>query len=125
VQAEPGGDSVTVSGADLRLKQDPGAGDVIQISSNARASDSDLLKLAQNSLDALQKAMDSLLDAARSLEAHQGFLGAAEGTSAANADFDADGARLLALQVRQGLDAIGGKSIANVEPQAVLSLFRA
>ena len=33
-------------------------------------------------------------------------------------------ARLLALQVRQGLESAGAP-IANVEPQAVLSLFRA
>jgi hypothetical protein len=40
-------------------------------------------------------------------------------------DLDADGARLMALQVRQGLEAAGAGAIANVEPQAVLSLFRA
>jgi hypothetical protein len=67
--------------------------------------------------------MGRLVDSARSLEAHQGFLAAAE--AGARGDFDADGARLLALQIRQGLDAAGGAPIANAEPQAVLSLFRA
>ena len=38
---------------------------------------------------------------------------------------DADSARLMALQVRQGLESVGTAAIANVEPQAVLSLFRA
>lgn len=125
VQAEPGADPVEVSGADLRLKQDPKASDILQVDAASQVTNPDLAKLAQSSLDTLQKAMESLLDAARSLEAHQGFLGAAESVSASNADLDADGARLLALQVRQGLEALGSKGIANGEPQAVLSLFRA
>jgi hypothetical protein len=74
-------------------------------------------------MENLQEAMGRLVDSARSLEAHQGFLGAAE--AGARGDFDADGARLLALQIRQGLEAAGGMNIANAEPQAVLSLFRA
>jgi hypothetical protein len=40
-------------------------------------------------------------------------------------DLDTDAARLLALQVRQGLEKTGASPIANVEPQAVLTLFRA
>jgi hypothetical protein len=72
-------------------------------------------------------AMSRLLDAAYSLEAHQGFLSAAAGaTASVRHDLDADGARLLALQARQGLQALSGATpIANAEPQAVLSLFRA
>jgi hypothetical protein len=124
VQAEPGADPVQVSGADLRLKDDPQPGDILQFSKASRVSDSDLVKAAQTSLDALQKAMESLLDAARSLEAHQGFLGAVSMANPAN-DLDADSARLLALQIRQGLDAVGGAPIANAEPQAVLTLFKA
>jgi hypothetical protein len=122
VQAEPGADAVEVVGADLRLQDEPG--ELLQLTKASSVSDADLIKTAQASLDALQKAMESLLDAARSLEAHQGFLGAVSAANVAN-DLDADGARLLALQVRQGLDAIGGASIANAEPQAVLTLFRA
>jgi hypothetical protein len=68
--------------------------------------------------------MGRLLDSARALEAHQGFLGAAEGAAGMGAALDADGARLMALQVRQSLEALGAASIANVEPQAVLALFR-
>jgi hypothetical protein len=60
----------------------------------------------------------------RSLEAHQGFLGAAEAASV-RSDLDADSARLMALQVRQGLESANNLAIANTEPQAVLSLFRA
>lgn len=123
VTAEPGAPAVRVAGADLCLKQTPVTGDLISIGRNASLDDPDLAALAQRSLDALQGAMERLGDAARSLQAHQGFLGAAEGALAANPDLDADGARLLALQVRQGLANVG--AIANVEPQAVLALFKA
>jgi hypothetical protein len=122
VQAEPGAPPVTIPGVDLRLKAQPESGGVM-LPLNAQADDPALAQTAQKSLEALQAAMSRLVDAARSLEAHQGFLGAAE--AGARGDFDADGARLLALQIRQGLEKIGGASIANVEPQAVLSLFRA
>lgn len=122
VYAEPGAAGVTIAGADLRLKA-PGAGDIISVSTNAQADDPELAANAQRSLDALQGAMSKLVDSARALEAHQGFLGAAE-VADVRADLDAEGARLLALQVRQGLEAAKQAPIANVEPQAVLSLFR-
>lgn len=122
VQAEPGAASVTIPGVDLRLKREPALSDLMQVSADAQASDVELAQAAQKSMENLQDAMSRLVDAARALEAHQGFLGAAE--AGARGDFDADGARLLALQVRQGLEAVGGAPIANAEPQAVLSLFR-
>lgn len=126
VQAEPGGAPVSIDGVDLRLKDAPGENDVFAISMNASADDANLPKALQRSLETLQSAMAQLMEAARALEAHQGFLGAAEGAAASvRNDLDAEGARLLALQVRQGLQAVGAAHIANVEPQAVLSLFRA
>lgn len=125
VQAEPGGEPLSIAGVDLRLKAAPAPGDVILVPSGARIDDSALAHIAQRSLEALQEAMSRLLDSTRALEAHQGFLGAVEGAANVRTDLDADGARLLALQVRQGLEAAGTASIANVEPQAVLSLFRA
>ena len=123
VQAEPGAASVTIPGVDLRLKSEPTLSDLMLVSADAQVSDAELAQAAQKSMENLQAAMSRLVDAARTLEAHQGFLGAAE--AGARGDFDADGARLLALQVRQGLEAVGGAPIANAEPQAVLSLFRA
>jgi len=117
VQAEPGAGAVTISGVDLRL-----GGDVLAFGADAQADEA-TVQAAQKSMENLQAAMGRLVDSARALEAHQGFLGAAE--AGARGDFDADGARLLALQVRQGLEGIGNVSIANAEPQAVLSLFRA
>lgn len=125
VLAEPGGEPIVIAGADLRLKPQPGAADLIVVPAEARADDADLAARAQRSLEAVQEAMAKLTDAARALEAHQGFLGAAEAAAHVRGDLDADSARLLALQVRQGLEAAGAGPIANVEPQAVLSLFRA
>ncbi|MEZ5995128.1 MAG: hypothetical protein R3C25_05185 [Hyphomonadaceae bacterium] len=122
VQAEPGASAVTIPGIDLRVKQQPAAQDVIGVAADAQAGDPALSQTIQKSLEALQDAMSRLLDAARALEAHQGFVGAAE--AGARGDLDADGARLLALQVRQGLETAGAAPIANAEPQAVLSLFR-
>lgn len=124
VQAEPGAGGVTIGGVDLRLKSNPADGDILSVSADANASDPSLASSAQKSLDALQTAMNRLLDASRSLEAHQGFLGAAQGAGSVR-DLDADGARLLALQVRQGLQGAGVGAIANVEPQSVLALFKA
>lgn len=125
VQAEPGSSPVTIPGLDLRLKAEPSDTDVIKVSADAKADDADLLQKTQQSLEALQAQMERLLETARSLEAHQGVLGAAEGaTSSVRHDLDADGARLMALQVRQGLAAVQTDAIANVEPQAVLALFR-
>lgn len=125
IQAEPGGQPVTVEGVDLRLKPAPSADDVIGVAAGARVDDPDLGALVQRSLEKLQEEMSRLLEQVRALEAHQGFLGAAESAAAVRGDLNADTARLLALQVRQGLQAAGAPSIANVEPQAVLSLFRA
>ncbi|MEZ5970183.1 MAG: hypothetical protein R3C31_00055 [Hyphomonadaceae bacterium] len=116
VQAEPGAAETTIAGVDLRL-----GGDTLLVSADASADEA-TVQLAQKSMENLQAAMGNLVDSARALEAHQGFLGAAE--AGARGDYDADGARLLALQVRQGLEA-AGVSIANAGPQAVLSLFRA
>lgn len=124
VQAEPGSAPVTIDGVDLSLKAEPTADDVISVSSDASATDLALPSAVQKSMEKLQDAMGRLLDSVRALEAHQGFLGAAEGAANVRGDLDADTARLLALQVRQGLEAIGSAPIANVEPQAVLSLFR-
>ncbi len=121
VQAEPGGAPVSVGGFDMRLIE----GGALGVTTRASVSDPALLQAAQRGLEALQDAMGRLLDSARALEAHQGFLGAAQGVSAVRHDLDADGARLLALQVRQGLEATPSVAIANAEPQAVLSLFRA
>jgi len=123
VQAEPGAAGVTIGGVDLRLKSNPGASSILGVSADAQITDPALADTAQKSLETLQGAMNRLIDSSRSLEAHQGFLSAVDGSNV-RTDLDADSARLLALQVRQGLQG-GTGSIANVEPQAVLALFKA
>jgi len=121
VQAEPDAAPVVIAGLDLRLGSETS---VLALVPNQQIDDADLPVLTQSSLDALQSEVGRLLESTRSLEAHQGFLGAAEASG--RGDYDADTARLIALQVRQGLEALGQQtSIANAEPQAVLSLFRA
>ncbi len=124
VQAEPGAAPLAISGVDLQLKAEPGDDDVLSVSTEAQASDPALPQAVLKSLEKLQEAMTRLLDSVRSLEAHQGFLGAAEAANI-RGDLDADTARLMALQVRQGLEKSGGVAIANAEPQAVLALFKA
>lgn len=126
VNAEPGAAPTVAHGVDLRLRAAPTAADVFQVSSEALIVDPGLAQAAQVSMDKLQAAMTKLADVARALDAHQGFIGAAVSAVAGSIrhDLDADGARLLALQVKQGLESSGGRSIANAEPQAVLSLFR-
>ncbi len=121
VEAEPGAAPVRIPGVDLSL-----GGDILAVPADARADASGLGQAAQRSLEALQEAMGRLLDSARALEAHQGFLGAVEGAlaGAVRGDLNAESARLLALQVRQGLEGLGAQPIANAEPQAVLALFR-
>ena len=123
IHAEPDAAPLIVQGADMRLKAEPGEADVLAFSSQAKITDADLNQALQRSFERLQTAMDKLFASARGLEAHQGFLNAAEAANAANADLDADSARLTALQVAQGLAGRG--AIANVEPQAVLTLFKA
>lgn len=125
IYAEPGGAPVTIGGVDLRLKSQPGFSDVINVSAEAQLDDPAVGQAVQRSLDSLQDSMNRLIDSARALEAHQGFLGAAEGVAGVRNDLDAESARLLALQVRQGLQSVGNAPIANAEPQAVLTLFRA
>lgn len=126
VQAEPAAAALTIAGADLRLKDDPGPEDIIAVAKNADIADPELPQAVQKSLEALQTAMGRLLETVQALEAHQGFLNAADRAAAGvRNDLDAESARLLALQVRQGLEAVGSAPIANVEPQAVLALFRA
>jgi len=120
VNAEPSSPPLSISGADLSL-----GGSVLGVSSDASAGDGSLPSVAQGSLDRLQGVLDKLGEANSALQAHQGFLGAAQNANANVSDLNADSARLLALQVRQGLEAAGNRPIANVEPQAVLALFRA
>jgi len=122
VHAELGAAPLAISGADFSLGA---AGGVIAVASDAKIDDPALGAQAQRSLDALQRVVRGLNESADGLVAHQGFLNAAEAALGVRADLNADSARLMALQVRQGLEAVGSTPMVNAEPQAVLSLFRA
>ncbi|MES1156908.1 MAG: hypothetical protein ABUL73_03920 [Alphaproteobacteria bacterium] len=123
VQAEPGAPPVMVSGVDLSLKSNPSSSDVIKVASDAKVG-ADTADAARASQLSLNGELERLSDMLNALQAHQGFVGAAEGVAPnVNGDLDADSARLVALQVQQGLASIGG-SIATADPSAVLALFK-
>jgi len=118
IEAEPNGAPITVAGADVS------SGAVRLPVEASSVSGAALARTAQDAINLVQAHLSRLDAAARGLEAHVSFLGAAENAAGVRADVDTDGARLLALQVRQGLEAAGSTPIANAQPQAVLSLFR-
>lgn len=126
VTAEPGAAPITIPGIDLQVRNAPNRDDLIQVSSSGSIDGVELERQVKASLENLRAQLGRLSEARAGLDQHFGLLGAAEGAVSAGVqtDLDADSARLLALQVRQGLDSAGA-SIVNVEPQAVLSLFRA
>jgi len=73
---------------------------------------------------AWESALASWGAASRRLQTHASVLGAVtSATGGARDDLDADGARLLALQVSQTLKGLDG-SIVGARPSSVLSLFR-
>jgi flagellin len=119
----PGGGSLTpqdltLGGAILTLGGDA------NVSSPAAASAA--LADVSNSMDNLDAAMSALEQQAGQISAHGAIVGQLSGAlkqALSGADGGADGARLLALQVQQGLNAEGAP-IANTSPQLVLSLFR-
>jgi hypothetical protein len=74
---------------------------------------------------AWESALASWGAASRRLQTHASVLGAVTSAAGGGArdDLDADGARLLALQVSQTLKGLDG-SIVSARPSSVLSLFR-
>ncbi|MDX2233641.1 MAG: hypothetical protein NW200_04005 [Hyphomonadaceae bacterium] len=130
VQADPDSDAaVAVAGLDLRLKSAVTGEEALLLTRGAsvadRVSAQESVRAAETSLARLDAGLRRLdADNAR-LAQHDGILKALDGAlgAAAAPDLDADGARLLALQVRQDLSRASAP-IANAKPNAVLSLFR-
>jgi hypothetical protein len=115
-----------ILGMDLRFKNEAEPDDAMRLSRACLAGDpAALAGLARESIARVYCGYDRLELAARRLQAHDGFLALAEGGAPSSVmnDLDADGARLLALAVRQGLSEASG-SIANVRPDSLLALFR-
>ncbi|MBL8551845.1 MAG: hypothetical protein JNJ73_17795 [Hyphomonadaceae bacterium] len=124
-EAEPDAPAFEVAGVDLRLPDD--ADDRLSLSANAATPEAaaKTAALAQDLLSRLDAALGRLNSASARLQAHAGFLTALQSNVAANvkSDLDAEGARLLALNVRQGL-AQSDAAIANTNTDSVLALFR-
>ncbi|HLI65515.1 MAG TPA: flagellin [Caulobacteraceae bacterium] len=121
-----GGPTLTLSAQDLSLGGPAitfGATASLGTASAAGAALADV----SDSLSNVERALAALNDQAGQIAAHGAIINrlsdALSTQTAANASGDADGARLLALQVQQQLGA-QGEPIANQSPQLVLSLFR-
>jgi flagellin len=126
---DPDAAPIDVQGYDMRLKAQPGAEDVLRLSSDANigdaASAASAARDSEASLARMDTALGRLSAAAQKLGSHASFLSALD-SSVANAvspDLDAEGARLTALQVRQSLAGANG-AIANSSPSGLLGLFR-
>jgi hypothetical protein len=110
----------SVDGLDLQFSAPPAS--VLQTPDGALAVGD---AAAQSAREARAFA-DQWEAAQRRLSAHEGVLSAAAklGDGRSVRDLDADGARLMALQVRQSLSEAGGLPIANGDPRAILALFK-
>lgn len=130
VQANPDADTpLTIEGFDLRVKQSPSTSGVISLSlesglatreaaaSSAQAADVSIAKL-----DAHLRRLDKEYTR---LDQHDQVLSALDLAlkGAGAADLDADGARLLALQVKQDLSQ-NTSPISSAGLSSVLSYFR-
>ena len=118
LRLELGGQPLVIDGADLQFEAPPRG-----LLSAPGIADT----LASAATQAAAQARDLATQwdkAAQRVSAHEGVLAAADklGQGAAR-DLDADGARLMALQVRQSM-ADSGLAIANSDPQAILALFK-
>jgi flagellin len=129
VPVDPEAPPVTVQGYDLQLKDQPGAEDVLRLSTASSVADSSSATVAARDADAslarIDTALSRLSGASQRLAAHDGFLRTLDGALARgiDPDLDTEGALLTALQVRQSLGG-AGSAIANSAPGALLSLFR-
>ncbi|MBI1252284.1 MAG: hypothetical protein GC189_12530 [Alphaproteobacteria bacterium] len=123
VQADPNGPPIVIEGEDFRIGAE--AGEIIKIDADATPGAETAIAL-QDSLRAFQAALVRFGEAAQRLQAHEELLGVAQRSISAQVkpDLDVETARLLALQVSQGL-AGANAAIAASESHSVLSLFRA
>ncbi|MBI1188061.1 MAG: hypothetical protein GC206_12170 [Alphaproteobacteria bacterium] len=128
VQIEADAPPFEIAGLDLRVKAEAGERAAVQFTTSSGAASPDdaaaVARAADETLARIQAELTRLRGAAQRLETHDAFLAAAEGALAGGvrADLNAETARLLALQVRQGLVA-GAGAIATANPESVLGLF--
>jgi flagellin len=118
-----GGSLLTLSSQDLTLGGPNLAVSATSSLGTATAA-AGALSEVNASIPNLQSALSTLTSQAGQIDAHAALVAQASGAlQASGGAEDADGARLLALQIQQQLSAAGAP-IANQAPQMVLSLFR-
>jgi hypothetical protein len=120
LKVDLGGEGATfsVDGSDLRFPAQPRQG---LDSPGAAEAIGSAAEVAAKEIRTTATRWD---EAAQRVSAHEGVLAAASRLGAgATQDLNADGARLMALQVRQSLGD-GGIAIANADPKAILALFK-
>ena len=130
VRADPdSGAGYDVAGLDLRLGEVASEDATVQLTRNSTVADqagaAQSARAADQSLARLDAGLRRLDTESGRLGQHDRVLGALDASlkGSVTTDFDAEGARLLALQVRQDLSQ-STAPIANAKPNAVLSLFR-
>jgi flagellin-like hook-associated protein FlgL len=130
VDADPDAtQDIEIKGLDLRLKAQTGEDEAVRLTTASTISTLDGARAAARAADESISRIDAGLrrvetETAR-LDGHDRLLSALDSALAAQVrtDFDADAARLIALQVRQELSR-ASSPIANVAPSSVLALFR-
>lgn len=130
VHADPDSDAgYDVAGLDLKVRDTASEGATVQLTSASsvadQASAAQAARAADQSLARLDEGLRRLDAESTRLGQHDRVLGALDASlkNGVTTDFGAEGARLLALQVRQDLSQ-STAPIANAKPNAVLSLFR-
>lgn len=112
-----------LKGGALRVSLEPGAPPIeiegIDLAALVRGDD------PAEAAAHVQEGLERWRAAAQRLSAHDGFLAAIEQSVSAHVrtDLNADGARLLALQVRQDL-SLSGAALSSGGAESVLGLFR-
>lgn len=124
--------SVTLGAQNMSLAATPGANAIFTIPSGTSLGSASLAGVAvsqiQATLDNVNQALANLGSDLKKMEAHRTFVGKlmdslTEGVgNLVDADLAKESARLQALQVKQQL-GVQALSIANSEPQIILSLF--
>lgn len=130
VDADPdGSQDLEIKGLDLRVKSRAGEDDAVQLTSGSTIANIDDARAAARAADESIARIDAGLRRIEAgttrLDGHDRLLSALGSALSANVrtDFDADAARLIALQVRQDLSR-ASSPIANAAPSSVLALFR-
>ncbi|MGJ3230582.1 MAG: flagellin [Oceanicaulis sp.] len=124
--------TVTLAAQDLSIAATPATGAIFTIPSGASLGTASLagqvVAQIQSTLDNVNQALANLGSDLKKMEAHRTFVGKLmdslnEGVgNLVDADMAKESARLQALQVKQQL-GVQALSIANSEPQIILSLF--